>query len=103
MTDTLLIMVGDCGFGFEKPGYYDIIFNRNSSRLSDANNLVVMVRGNNDDPTYFNEENIAYERILTIPDYSVIQAYEHNILCIGGAISIDRYNRQKYTTIIETS
>ena len=27
MTDTLLIIAGDCGFGFEKPGYYDIIFN----------------------------------------------------------------------------
>ena len=96
MTDTLLIIAGDCGFGFEKPGYYDIIFNRNSSRLSKANNWVVMVRGNHDDPAYFNEERIAHERFRTIPDYSVIQACDHNILCIGGAISIDRYNRQKY-------
>lgn len=23
MTDTLLIVAGDCGFGFEKPGYYE--------------------------------------------------------------------------------
>ena len=26
MTDTLLIVAGDCGFGFEKPGYYDQVF-----------------------------------------------------------------------------
>ena len=98
MTDTLLIIAGDCGFGVEKPGYYDNIFNRNSSRLSKANNWVVMVRGNHDDPAYFNEERIAHERFRTVPDYSVIQACDHNILCIGGAISIDRYNRQQYAS-----
>ena len=96
MTDTLLIVAGDCGFGFEKPGYYDIIYNRNSTRLSKSNNWVVMVRGNHDDPAYFNEEKIAHERFRTLPDYSVIKACDHNILCVGGAISIDRYNRQKY-------
>ena len=96
LTDTLLIIAGDCGFGFEKPGYYDIIFNRISSRLSKANNWVVMVRGNHDDPAYFNEKRIAHERFRTIPDYSVILACGHNILCIGGAISIDRYDRQWY-------
>ncbi len=25
-TDTLLIVAGDCGFGFEKPGYYEQIY-----------------------------------------------------------------------------
>ena len=96
MKDTLLIIAGDCGFGFEKPDYYDIIFNRNSSKLSKANNWIVMVRGNHDNPAYFNEERIAHERFRTVPDYSVVKACGHNILCIGGAISIDRYNRQKY-------
>ena len=44
MTDTVLIIAGDCGFGFDKPGYYDNVYNRNSSRLSKANNWVVMIR-----------------------------------------------------------
>jgi len=96
LTDTLLIVAGDCGFGFDKPGYYDNVFNRNSSRLSQSNNWVVMVRGNHDDPTYFNEEKIAHERFRTIPDYSVILACGHKILCIGGAISIDREYRKKH-------
>ena len=94
ITDTLLIVAGDCGFGFDKPGYYDIIFNRNSSRLNKANNWVVMVRGNHDDPSYFNGERISQKRFLTVPDYSIIQACGHNILCVGGAVSIDRCYRK---------
>lgn len=93
LTDTLLIVAGDCGFGFEKPGYYEQVFNRNSSRLSKSNNWIVMMRGNHDEPTYFSEEKIKHLRFRTIPDYSVIQACGHNILCIGGAISIDRTYR----------
>lgn len=98
LTDTLLIIAGDCGFGFDKPGYYENVFKRNSSRLSKANNRIEMVRGNHDDPAYFNEERIKHERFRTIPDYSIIQACGHNILCIGGAVSIDRDYRKKYDT-----
>jgi len=93
LTDTLLIVAGDCGFGFEKPGYYEQVFNRNSSRLSKSNNWIVMMRGNHDDPSYFSEEKISHHRFRTVPDYSVIQACGHNILCVGGAVSIDRTYR----------
>ena len=55
MTDTVLVIAGDCGFGFEKLGYYENVFKRNSVRLSKANNWVVMLRGNHDDPSYFQE------------------------------------------------
>ena len=67
-----------------------------SARLSKANNWIVMVRGNHDDPSYFNKEKIKHERCRTIPDYSIIQACGHNILCIGGAVSIDRNYRKKH-------
>ena len=93
LTDTLLIVAGDCGFGFEKPGYYEQVFNRNSSRLSKSNNWIVMMRGNHDDPSYFSEEKISHHRFRTVHDYSVIQACGHNILCVGGAVSIDRTYR----------
>ena len=52
-TDTLLIVAGDCGFGFDKPGYYEIVYNSVADRLRKANNWVVFVRGNHDDPSYF--------------------------------------------------
>lgn len=96
MADTLLIVAGDCGFGFEKPGYYENIFRHNSSRLAKCNNWIAMIRGNHDDPAYFNEERISHQRFRTIPDYSVVQACGHNILCVGGAVSIDRSFRKEH-------
>ena len=89
-TDTLLIVAGDCGFGFNKPGYYQTVFNQVAGRLKKANNWVVFVRGNHDDPAYFAEECVKYERWRCVPDYSVIRAAGHAILVVGGAVSVDR-------------
>lgn len=74
-TDTLLIVAADCGFGFEKPGYYENIYNQVAGRLRKANNYIVFVRGNHDDPAYFAEERIAHLRWRCVPDYSVIRAW----------------------------
>ena len=74
MTDTLLIVAGDCGFGFDKPAYYEQVYNKDAGLLRKANNWIVFVRGNHDNPAYFNEERIAYKRWRTVPDYSVIPA-----------------------------
>lgn len=93
--DTLLIVAGDCGFGFEKPGYYEQIYNRNAGRLRNANNWVVFIRGNHDDPSYFQQEWVSYGRWRCVPDYSVIRAEGHNILVVGGAVSVDRKVRMR--------
>ena len=93
MTDTLIIVAGDCGFGFEQPGYYENVYNRNRERLSKSNNWVVYVRGNHDNPAYFNDYPIKHRHWMTIPDYSIVKACGHNILCVGGAISVDRSYR----------
>ena len=94
-TDTLLIVAGDCGFGFEKLGYYQTVYNQVAGRLRKANNYVVFVRGNHDDPSYFREEKVHYERWRCVPDYSVVRACGHDILCVGGAVSIDRFGRKE--------
>ena len=94
-TDTLLIVAGDCGFGFERPGYYETVFNQVAGRLKKANNFIVFVRGNHDDPAYFAEERVAHQRWQCVPDYSVIQACGHSIICIGGATSVDRQIRKE--------
>ncbi|MBQ0142069.1 MAG: serine/threonine protein phosphatase, partial [Prevotellaceae bacterium] len=57
---------------------------------SEHNCWIAMVRGNHDDPSYFTEQKIHHERFRTISDYSVVNACGHQILCVGGAISIDR-------------
>ena len=101
MTDTVIIVAGDCGFGFEMPNYYTTLYNRLAGRLSKANNWVVFVRGNHDDPSYFNEEKVSYERFRCVPDYSVINVSGRNILCVGGAVSIDRKYRRAANVRLE--
>ena len=40
MTDTVLIIAGDCGFGFDKPGYYDTGWRRGGQGRDDGLELV---------------------------------------------------------------
>lgn len=94
MTNTLLIVAGDCGFGFMKKGYYDEIARQNYKRMKQSNNWIVFVRGNHDDPSYFDGIVFKRERFVAVPDYSVITVCNHVILCVGGAISVDRGYRK---------
>ena len=102
--DTVYIVCGDCGFGFNKKEYYSQIFNKLSRTASKMNCEFVFIRGNHDSREYFDKQLIHRKCFKTIPDYSVIQTPNHNILCVGGAISIDRtyrfevheQNAQKY-------
>ena len=93
MRDTTCIVAGDCGFGFEKKEYYENIVRHNSKRMNKANNRIVFIRGNHDNPAYFDGETFAHKRFLAIPDYSVIKVCKHEVLCVGGAISVDRSYR----------
>ena len=95
MRDTLLIVAGDCGFGFQKKGYYEDLIKRNSKRMNDANNWILFVRGNHDNPAYFDGIVFHHSRFMAIPDYSIVKAKGHVILCVGGAISLDRQQRLK--------
>ena len=95
MTDTLIIAAGDCGFGFHWSGYYKDIYMKVSNRLSKANNWVVFIRGNHDNPSYFNGQQVNHKRWKAVPDYSVLKACGHTILCVGGAISVDRSWRKR--------
>ena len=94
MCDTLIIVAGDCGFGFKYPAYdIDFYYSRTMDRIIDANNYLAFVRGNHDNPWYFDGEHVGYERFRAVPDYSVLTACGHQILCVGGATSVDRIKR----------
>lgn len=93
MKNTVLIVAGDCGLGFEQKGFYDNIVKRNSKRMNEANNWILFIRGNHDNPAYFDGITFKHKRFIALPDYSILRACNHNILCIGGAISIDRQYR----------
>lgn len=110
ITDSTFILCGDCGLGFNFKEYYDDFFDRYNTLFMHKNNYVFMLRGNHDDPSYFNGENVInLSNIKSLPDYSVLQvssptnkAKSFNILCVGGGISIDRYYRkQRYKSAVE--
>ena len=92
--DTAYIVCGDIGFGFCKKEYYSNIFNKLTRTASKLNCEFIFIRGNHDSKEFFDKRLINRKCFKTIPDYSVLQTPSYNILCIGGAISIDRTYRQ---------
>lgn len=70
ISDATVVVAGDCGFGFEPWRFYDRLYReRLHTRLEQANVLLLMVRGNHDDPRYFDGEMIDYPCMKTLPDY----------------------------------
>jgi UDP-2,3-diacylglucosamine pyrophosphatase LpxH len=88
--NAVVIVAGDCGFGFNRLGYYEGVYRKYQKRLAKNNIYVVFVRGNHDNPEYFKNEAISYKRFRCVPDYSIIKAANHTILCVGGGVSLDR-------------
>lgn len=95
LDNSIFIVCGDCGFGFiSRKGHENKLLKLNKL-LKNHNSYVLCVRGNHDDPKYFNsKKRFQLERIICLPDYSVISIDDFNILCVGGAISLDRYLRK---------
>ena len=96
--NSAIIVLGDCGFGFKNPGYYPHIYQKKlKKRLDRQNNIILCIRGNHDDPRYFDDPEFIPDmpRIKTLPSNTVLKIKGYNILCIGGAISVDREERIK--------
>lgn len=100
--NALIIVCGDVSFGFHKPQYYIDTFNKYKKTLEELNSYVAFVRGNHDDPTYFNDLNSIcpklandFNNIWIMQDYQVILTELGNILCFGGARSVDKNWRVK--------
>ncbi|MCD8102757.1 MAG: metallophosphoesterase [Alistipes sp.] len=91
--DAVILIAGDCGIGFEKRAYYDQLYNKLEKTLDKLNCQLLLLRGNHDDPKYFDDELLDFPRMKTVPDYSVIRFRDRNILCVGGGISVDRIDR----------
>jgi hypothetical protein len=93
ISNAIILLAGDCGIGFEKPGYYEQLYQKLSRTLQKMNCILLMMRGNHDDPEYFKKGLIDYPLMKAFPDYSVICFKNNYILCIGGAVSVDRSER----------
>ena len=91
LRNTLIIQVGDFGIGYPANLTRDSFELRYlSSELIKTNNILCAIRGNHDNPSYFLETKEIFKNIFLIKDFEVIKTLKENILCIGGAISIDR-------------
>ena len=91
----LVIVAGDSGIGFNSPSYYKETFEKLNKILKYNDSYVVFVRGNHDNPAFFDGEQVNFSNLKAVPDYSVLNALEKNILCVGGAVSVDRIWRKK--------
>lgn len=92
ITDSIIILCGDIGMGFHKPNYYKVEFEKLNNIAKITNNLILGVRGNHDDPAYF-DGSFEFSNIKLVPDYSIIETKDDIILFIGGSLSIDRIKR----------
>lgn len=102
ITNTTIIIAGDCGIGFSNIANIEYEIDFFLKEICETNNVnILMVRGNHDNPYYFKYDllNVS-DRIKLLPDYAVVN---NEILCIGGAVSIDRTNRiaeKNYQTVV---
>lgn len=89
LVDCTIIQVGDFGMGFS-PRKKDMAALKYINITLKARNITLYaIRGNHDNPEYFNGK-ISTSNINLIPDYSVLNIDNRKLLCVGGALSIDR-------------
>lgn len=95
--DCVMVLCGDCGFGFNKHEYYVLELTRLQKLLEGLNITLLCLRGNHDNPEYFETINGKFDfaNIKFIPNYSILKTKNATSLCIGGAISYDRSWRLK--------
>lgn len=101
-TNSLIFVAGNLGVGTYDPAMTKMELFYLEDICRKKGNIVVAVRGNRDNPMFF--ENLEKKskaikdyltNVLFIDDYSIVETSIGNILCIGGSISIDRSLRKK--------
>jgi len=90
-----IIQVGDFGIGFRHKKNEEAALHRLNECLIENNIEMYALRGNHDDPKFFERQNNPYgcSNITFLSDYSELEIGGQKILLIGGAISIDRIYR----------
>ncbi len=94
LQNACLVFCGDIGLGFNSEAYYQQVFSKLNRECKKRNVTLIFLRGNHDDPSYFAEQKIHLSHIHAVPDYTLLSVAGHEVLCVGGAVSIDRMLRQ---------
>lgn len=97
--------IGDIGLGFQ-PLENDIKRLQLLNEVLNAkNNKAYLIRGNHDDPRFFNQNVYKqnYSNIKLLEDYSILNINGKNILYIGGGFSLDFKTRISYHQLRENN
>jgi hypothetical protein len=89
LKDCLLIGVGDLGIGFKSERKQTREIELLNNRFKSKNILFKGIRGNHDDPAYFDGK-INESHFELLPDYAYRIINGKSFLFVGGAVSIDR-------------
>ena len=92
--NTTIFHVGDFGVGFQNEHTdRDEMVNLNTT-LAKYNCHLYVIRGNHDDPAYF-DGSWEWSNLHLVPDYTVVTVNGDDVLMVGGAISVDRLPRKR--------
>ncbi len=85
-----IVQVGDFGVGFY--GFENELKTLQTvNKILKANNVIVYaIRGNHDYKPYFDNDPFNLSNIKLIKDYTILELEDRKILCMGGAVSVDR-------------
>ena len=100
ISNCYLFSVGDLGIGFKYKKNHEYKQSEKLNNLFKEQNIEFYgVRGNHDDPSYFEGSNrIVFDNFELIEDYTVMEYGDKKIQFIGGAVSIDRTGRKEGTS-----
>ena len=88
--DAHIIQVGDFGVGFKDFHKEKRMLEMYHTKLVKNNVTVWAFRGNHDYKSHFDNDPFGFTNIKLIPDYTVLELCGKRILCVGGAVSVDR-------------
>jgi hypothetical protein len=96
LRDCTLICVGDLGVGFKDSHAKEIRALQFANDFFVARDIQFLsIRGNHDNPAFFNGEIESLSNLRLIPDYHAETFNDKKFLFVGGAISIDRTIRKQ--------
>lgn len=94
LSDCYILCVGDFGIGSFFPWIGEKFFKKLNTRLKSKNIHFYTIRGNHDNPIYF-DGSYQYSNLKLLEDYHFEVINDNRFLFVGGAVSIDRSIRQK--------
>lgn len=90
LKDCHIIQVGDFGVGFNPLEKEKRALKMVHDECIKHNIFIWAIRGNHDYKPYFDNDPFGFTNIKLVKDYEVLELEGKRILCVGGAVSVDR-------------